>query len=182
MWRAVISLRIPSQPQYIHMSRLRRVTHRSITFSVAPFCECTRVVPRLYLSEPASLCRLKRPDKTDEGPESTEEGPGSEIVCPMAGVPGTEEIGVSAALSTRLLVPTSRSTRESTSLRAAAFGLADYACIQSSGDVLSARLRKPTSEALRAASFRLFLASRRSLSFCRFASISALLFSDIAQL
>ena len=168
----------------MHRFHLPITTHRSMTFSVAPFCECTRVVPRLYLSEPASLCRLKRPDKTDEGPESTEEGPGSEIVCPMAGVPGTEEIGVSAALSTRLLVPTSISTRESTSLRAAAFGLPDYACVQYQRDYVSERFRKHTSEALRAASSRcrLSLASRSSLSFCRFASISALLFSDIAQL
>ena len=75
-----------------------------------------RVVPRLYLSEPASLCLLSRP-------ESIEEGPGSDIGCPSAGVPGVEEMGVSTALSIRLLdPPMSTFTRSSTSRRAAGLG------------------------------------------------------------
>lgn len=41
-------------------------------FSVAPSCDLTNVVPRLYLSDAASLCLLSRP-------ESIEEVPGSDI-------------------------------------------------------------------------------------------------------
>ena len=78
-----------------------------------------RVVPRLYLSEAASLCLLSRPESTDDGPERMEDGPGSGTDCPREGVPGTEDTGVSTALSPRLLEPMRTLTRSSTSRRTA---------------------------------------------------------------
>ena len=88
-------------------------------FSVAPFCDWMSVVPRLYLSEAASLCLLSRPDRTDDGPERIDDGPGRGIDWPREGVPGTEDMGVSTALSPRLLEPMRTLTRSSTSLRMA---------------------------------------------------------------
>ena len=109
--------------------------YRSMTLSVAPFCDCTSVVPRLYLSDAASLCLLSRP-------ESTEEVPGREIGWPSAGVPGVEEIGVSNALSIRLLLgPMSTFTRSSTFSRAE--WLRVYIMFGRGRESVNGRKRKP---------------------------------------
>ena len=60
--------------------------------SVPPFVEWTSVTLVLPLSEPVSLCLLGRP------PDRMEDGPGSETGNPSAGVPGTDERGVSLPL------------------------------------------------------------------------------------
>ena len=68
--------------------RIVNNTYRSITWSVPPSADCTIVVPKLSLSDAASLCLLNLPDKDNE------EGPGSEDDC-TTGVPGIEDTGES---------------------------------------------------------------------------------------